>query len=111
LRAALTDCRLAHLTGRLDEEQHWAQVLSGGEQQRVAFARALLSKPAWLFMDEATAALDEETEAALYRLLQEKLPHTAIISIGHRTSLRQFHRRRLDIQTAGTGTGTVQWAT
>ena len=111
LRAALTDCRLAHLAGRLDEEQHWAQVLSGGEQQRVAFARALLSKPAWLFMDEATAALDEETEAALYRLLQEKLPHTAIISIGHRTSLRQFHRRRLDIQTAGTGTGTVQWAT
>ncbi|MEO8442406.1 MAG: ATP-binding cassette domain-containing protein, partial [Betaproteobacteria bacterium] len=111
LRAALKDCRLAHLTERLGEEQHWAQVLSGGEQQRVAFARVLLHEPAWLFMDEATSALDEETEGALYRLVQERLPHTAMISIGHRASLRQWHRRRLEIHPSGGGAGTLQWAT
>ena len=111
LRAALADCRLSHLAERLDEEQHWAQVLSGGEQQRVAFARALLLEPAWLFMDEATSALDEETEGALYRLVQDRLPHTAMISIGHRASLRQFHRRRLEIHKSGAGAGTLQWAT
>ncbi len=98
LRAALVDCRLGHLVDRLDEEQHWAQLLSGGEQQRIAFARALLHKPAWLFMDEATSALDEATETALYQLLSERLPHSAIVSIGHRANLRQLHARRLEIR-------------
>ena len=111
LRAALTDCKLEHLVGRLDEEQHWAQLLSGGEQQRVAFARAMLHKPAWLFMDEATSALDETTEAALYRLLAERLPHSTVVSIGHRANLRQFHRRRLEIRTDGARAGTLEWAT
>jgi putative ATP-binding cassette transporter len=97
LIAALQDCRLSAFTERLDENRHWAQVLSGGEQQRIAFARALLQRPAWLFMDEATSALDEETEAALYHLLQARLPHTAVISIGHRNSLRALHQQTLEI--------------
>lgn len=111
LRAALIDCRLEHFTGRLDEEQHWAQLLSGGEQQRVAFARALLQKPGWLFMDEATSALDEATEAALYGLLKERLPQSAVVSIGHRANLRQFHQRRLEIRPDGARAGTLEWAT
>jgi putative ATP-binding cassette transporter len=111
LRAALVDCRLEHLVGRLDEEQHWAQLLSGGEQQRVSFARALLHKPDWLFMDEATSALDETTEAALYRLLAEHLPHATVISIGHRANLRQFHQRRLEISKDGERAGKLEWAT
>ncbi len=111
LRAALIDCKLEHLVDRLDEEQHWAQVLSGGEQQRVAFARALLHKPDWLFMDEATSALDETTEGALYHLLRERLPHSAIVSIGHRANLRQLHQRRLEIRKTGAGPGAVAWAT
>jgi len=111
LRAALDMSGLRHLAGRLDDEQHWAQQLSGGEQQRVAFARALLHQPDWLFMDEATSALDEATESALYRLLRQRLPHAAIVSIGHRSSLRQFHQRRLEINTEGAGPGRIAWAT
>jgi vitamin B12/bleomycin/antimicrobial peptide transport system ATP-binding/permease protein len=110
LREALAACRLEHLVDRLDEEQHWAQLLSGGEQQRIAFARALLHKPLWLFMDEATSALDETTEAALYALLGERLPHSAIVSIGHRTNLRRLHDRRLEIRTDGGATGMLAWA-
>ena len=110
LRAALTDCRLEHFAGRLDENQHWAQVLSGGEQQRVAFARALLHKPEWLFMDEATSALDDATQSALYERLRERLPHTAIISIGHRTSLKRFHERALEIDKSAGGAGVLKWA-
>ncbi len=97
IRGALVDCMLGHLMDRLDEVQHWAQLLSGGEQQRVAFARALLHKPAWLFMDEATSALDEQTEATLYGLLAQRLPGTTVVSIGHRETLRQFHQRRFEI--------------
>jgi putative ATP-binding cassette transporter len=97
LQRALTDCDLPQLVGRLDEEQHWAQQLSGGEQQRIAFARALLQKPDWLFMDEGTASLDEASEARLYALLRTELPHTTVISIGHRPALMQFHDRRIEI--------------
>jgi vitamin B12/bleomycin/antimicrobial peptide transport system ATP-binding/permease protein len=98
LRAAM----LPHLLERLDEEAFWAQTLSFGEQQRVAIARALLAKPDWLFLDEATAALDEDTEEAIYRMLPERLPETTIVSIGHRSTLRAFHDRRIDMRpTAG----------
>jgi putative ATP-binding cassette transporter len=103
LIAALRDCRLPLLAARLDESQHWTQLLSGGEQQRIAFARALLQKPEWIFMDEASSALDEATEAALYALLRERLPGSAIISIGHRSGLRRLHDRCIEIVRGGNG--------
>ncbi|MFE1603035.1 ABC transporter ATP-binding protein/permease [Methylobacterium sp. ID0610] len=97
IRAALEAARLPHLADRLDEEAPWAQTLSLGEQQRLALARALLAQPDWLFLDEATAALDEPTEAALYRMLRQQLPGTTLVSIGHRSTLDAFHQRRLDM--------------
>ena len=111
LRAALDACQLPHLINRLDEDQHWAQLLSGGEQQRIAFARALLHKPDWLFMDEATSALDEATETRLYSMLRQQLPRSGIISIGHRANLRRLHHRRLEILQDAHGPGRVTWMT
>jgi putative ATP-binding cassette transporter len=94
---------LPHLAGRLDEQHNWALLLSPGEQQRIAFARALLQKPDWLFMDEATSALDEANEDRLYRLLKERLPQTTVISVGHRSALREYHPRRLAFAEGGAG--------
>jgi len=88
---------------QLDENAYWADKLSGGEQQRLSIARALLQKPQWLFLDEATAALDEGSEAALYRLLIGRLPGTAIVSIGHRSSLIQFHSRFFELKPDNEG--------
>jgi putative ATP-binding cassette transporter len=85
---------LPALAERLSEEAHWNRMLSLGEQQRLGIARALLHAPQWLFLDEATASLDEPGEEALYRLLHERLPATTIVSIGHRSTLRAFHSRR-----------------
>jgi vitamin B12/bleomycin/antimicrobial peptide transport system ATP-binding/permease protein len=82
----------------LERSENWAQVLSGGEQQRLAFARALLNKPDWLFLDEATASLPEEDQEALYGMLKERLPATTLVSIGHRTSLAKFHPRKLAVR-------------
>ena len=92
---ALIDCGLEAFVGRLDEDQNWSQVMSPGEQQRLAIARALLVAPRWLFLDEATSALDEDLEAKLYSLLVAQLPKTAIVSIAHRLSLEAFHDRSL----------------
>jgi len=94
---ALVAVGLPELVERLGEEAHWNRVLSQGEQQRLAIARALLHAPDYLFLDEATAALDEAAEAALYRLLQERLKGKTIISIGHRATLSAFHRRRVEV--------------
>lgn len=107
LRQALEAVGLPELAGRLDETTHWALALSPGEQQRIAFARALVQKPEWLFLDEATSALDEETEARLYALLRDRLPATTVVSVGHRSTLRAFHARRLVVTPNGTGTATV----
>ena len=87
----------------LDETAYWADRLSVGEQQRLSIARALLQKPDWLFLDEATAALDEPAEAMLYRLLLDRLPDAAIVSIGHRSSLVVFHERFLALKPDGKG--------
>jgi putative ATP-binding cassette transporter len=92
---ALRAVGLGHLQAELARVENWAQLLSGGEQQRLAFARALIYKPDWLFLDEATASLPDDTQAALYGLLGERLPDATVVSIGHRASLAQFHRRRL----------------
>ncbi len=107
LREALEAVDLKELTGRLDEAAHWALQLSPGEQQRVAFARALVQKPDWLFLDEATAALDEATEARLYRLVRERLPETTVFSIGHRATLGPFHARRLMVEPRANGPASI----
>jgi putative ATP-binding cassette transporter len=86
---------------RLDEEAHWNRMLSPGEQQRLGVARAILQKPDYLFLDEATASLDEASESALYRLLQQRLPSTTIVSIGHRSTLLPMHRRFLSLMPEG----------
>ena len=98
IRAALSDVGLPALASRLDETASWHLQLSGGEQQRVAIARALLIRPEWLFLDEATSSLDDASEAALYTLLCERLPDTAIVSIAHRADLARFHHRTLQLR-------------
>jgi len=97
VRAALEATDLGGLTERLDEQQNWAQQLSGGEQQRVAIARALLHRPGWLFLDEATSALDEPSQAQMYQLIRDSLKDTTIISIAHRNALADFHGKVLDL--------------
>ncbi|GAA4500636.1 ABC transporter ATP-binding protein/permease [Pseudaeromonas paramecii] len=98
----LEEVGLSHLIPRLDEEErNWGQILSVGEQQRVAFARVLLLKPALLFMDEASSALDEACEARLYGLLRSRLPHMVLVSVGHRSTLTPFHSHRLAWQSEG----------
>jgi len=101
VRDALTAVGLTRFADKLDRNENWAQVLSGGEQQRLAFARALLTHPDWLFLDEATSALPDDDEAALYRLVRERLPGTTLVSIGHRASLIGLHERRIVWQQAG----------
>ena len=95
LKEALNGVGLPQLAPDLARSENWAQVLSGGEQQRLAFARALLNRPDWLFLDEATSSLPEDAQQALYRLLKEKLPQTTLVSIGHRASLAAHHTRQL----------------
>jgi putative ATP-binding cassette transporter len=94
---------LSSLENHLDEAppQHaWSLSLSGGEQQRLAFARALLQKPAWIFLDESTSAMDEAMELDLYTLLQTRLPEATLISISHRSSLKTLHKRVLNVTSS-----------
>ena len=101
VRDAVAAVGLPQLAEKLEDHAHWNRMLSLGEQQRLGLARALLHKPQFLFLDEATASLDEPSEAALYRLLEEKLPATTIVSIGHRSTLEAFHRRNVEIVRDG----------
>ena len=101
IREVLRDVGLPQFTARLEEEAHWNRMLSLGEQQRLGLARALLHAPDYLFLDEATASLDEPSEAALYRLVAEQLPATTIVSIGHRSTLDAFHQRNVTMVRYG----------
>jgi len=96
LSDALSVVGLPQLVARLAEEANWPHMLSQGEQQRLSLARALLQKPDILLLDESTSAIDEAGEAALYRLVTARLPNTTVISIGHRSTLQAFHKKRLD---------------
>ncbi len=98
---ALIAVGLPQLASRLDEDAHWNRMLSLGEQQRLGLARALLHRPQYLFLDEATASLDETAEAGLYRLLAKELPATTVVSIGHRSTLRAFHDRNVELARDG----------
>ncbi|MBN8998175.1 MAG: ATP-binding cassette domain-containing protein, partial [Rhizobiales bacterium] len=100
---ALGAVGLARLEPELNEAANWGNRLSGGEQQRIAVARALIARPDWLLLDEATSALDEKAEAAMYALIAEKLPETTVVSIGHRSSLTRLHERFLSLVATETG--------
>ena len=98
IRATVEDVGLGHFLDRLDEDANWEHVLSGGEKQRLAFARALLQRPHTIVMDEATAALDPLSQEQLMRLLLERLPEATVISVGHRAELEAFHTRKLVLE-------------
>jgi len=100
LREVMRICLLGTFVERLDESCDWVRVLSGGEQQRLSFVRAILTEPDWLFLDEATAALDPIAEAKVYEALKSELPHTTLVSIAHRESLKKFHDLELRINPA-----------
>lgn len=95
IERALTDVGLGQLIPRLDREENWSQLLSGGEQQRLAMARALVNKPDWLFLDEATASLDPQAEAEIYAAVRRELPDTTIVSISHRPAVDAMHDRQI----------------
>lgn len=97
LRQALTDVGLGELVDRMDDEEPWASVLSGGEQQRLSFARLLLHKPDIVVMDESTSALDTDSQGELMTRVTELLANTAVISVGHRAELELFHERKLNL--------------
>lgn len=91
-------CEIGYLRDKLDNNADWSHVLSIGEQQRLAFVRAHIQQPLWLFLDEATSALDGDTEAKMYAELGRRLPHTTVVSIGHRSTLNRYHQLALTIR-------------
>ena len=101
LRDALRQVALPHLIDRLDEVQDWAKVLSPGEQQRIAFARILLTRPKAVFLDESTSALDEGLELTMYELVRNGLPDTILVSVSHRSSLARHHNKELKLLGGG----------
>ena len=103
IRSALAQVGLGGLEQELDEAGNWSLRLSGGEQQRLGVARALLAQPDWLLLDEATSALDEAGEAELYKVIVEGLPKAGIVSVGHRSTLGQFHTRQVAMEASNGG--------
>ncbi len=100
---ALEMAQLSHLKTRLDEHNNWSWLLSGGEQQRLSFARLFLQRPQYVFLDEATSALDEENEKTLYQTMLAFLPDMTLVSVSHHPQLTQFHHKRLHLEKDGAG--------
>jgi putative ATP-binding cassette transporter len=100
-REVLEQVQLGHLTNQLDQPNDWARILSLGEQQRLAFGRLLLARPRLVFLDEATSAMDEGLEDAMYRLVRQQLPDTLIVSVGHRSTLLRHHSLQLNLEGEG----------
>lgn len=98
IHQALEDCHLHSLRSRLHESARWSELLSPGELQRISFARILLHRPEWIFLDESTSSLDLANEKYLYKLLKEKLPRSTVISVGHQASTEAFHDTIIDIE-------------
>jgi vitamin B12/bleomycin/antimicrobial peptide transport system ATP-binding/permease protein len=98
---ALITVALPLLVIRLNDAGDWAKVLSVGEQQRIAFARILLTKPRAVFLDESTSALDESLELTLYELIRAELPDTILVSVSHRSTVEQFHGRQMELVGGG----------
>jgi putative ATP-binding cassette transporter len=112
-RAMLRRVHLGHLVDHLDEEVDWSRRLSPGEQQRLGFARILISEPRVAFLDEATSAVDEGIEHMLYQLVRTELPETILVSVGHRSTLGDFHAGQLELtgsdgQWTASGVGSLQ---
>lgn len=101
IKELLTICGLCSLQQHLEKEADWSKLLSMGELQRLSITRAILHQPEWLFLDETTSCIDTGMEQAMYRILKEQLPKTAFISIGHRDTLKAYHRRILHLETTG----------
>src|SRR5690606_14334455 len=99
--AILQDIQLGHLASRLDEVADWSRILSLGEQQRLAFGRLILAAPQAAFLDEATSAMDEGLEDAMYRLVNARLPDTLLVSVGHRGTLLAHHPQQLNLARGG----------
>src|SRR5262245_18038976 len=99
---------LGHLNERLDNDDPWDRVLSGGEQQRLAFVRLLLHRPDIVVMDEATSALDTVSQELLMKLVYEQLPEMAVISVGHRPELEALHQRKLTLERRKKGARLVR---
>jgi putative ATP-binding cassette transporter len=101
LKDVLCRCHLEGFIPRLQETSAWSQQLSPGEQQRIAFARIILQKPDWVFLDESTSMLDVNNEKSMYQLLKDELPNCTIISVGHRPTLDEFHDSVVDLAKYG----------
>ena len=101
IQQALIKVALPHLAIRLNDVGEWGKVLSVGEQQRIAFARILLTKPKAVFLDESTSALDEGLELTLYELLRAELPAAIVVSVSHRSTVERFHSRALTLAGGG----------
>jgi putative ATP-binding cassette transporter len=97
IKGALARVGLPEFVNRLDDDDRWDRLMSLGQQQRLAFARVLLQKPRWVFLDEATAALDEENQLRVMSIFDDELAETAVVSIGHRPGLEAFHKRKLQL--------------
>lgn len=96
MKDLLLCCKLPNLIDKLDVENDWGKILSLGEQQKVIFCKILINKPDIIYLDEVTSSLDEDTEAIMYELLKNSLPHSAIISVGHRSTIAKWHNHILD---------------